>query len=320
MFRRWEQARYAAAAEKTHVPAPLFILGHWRSGTTHLHNLLTVDRRFAFPNIYQALYPHAFLTMEAMHSRIIEWFLPKRRPMDNVAWSMQSPQEDEFALCITTLMSPCLGWCFPSRRTHYDRYLTFRDVSELEVDEWKRGLSSFLARLSMKVQRPLVLKSPAHTCRIKHLLAVFPQAKFVHIHRNPYVVFQSTCRMLSVNFRLHGLQPPPVSDLDDWIFRQYRSMYDVYFEERSLIPDRQFCELSFEELEQDPIQQLCRIYAALDLPDFGDARAAVEGYVQSIAGYEKNLFPKLSPDIRHQIAREWRPCFEEWGYADEPPA
>src|SRR5262249_28192899 len=37
---RWWYGRQVAAA---HVQAPLFILGHYRSGTTHLHNLLALD-------------------------------------------------------------------------------------------------------------------------------------------------------------------------------------------------------------------------------------------------------------------------------------
>lgn len=129
------------------VPPPVFILGHWRSGTTHLHNLLTVDERFAFPNNYQAFYPHTFLTTEALSSRLIEPFLPRRRPMDNIEWDMRSPQEDEFAAAATGL-SPCLGWAFPRQRDHYDRYLTFRGVPDHEIARWQEALVLFLKKLT----------------------------------------------------------------------------------------------------------------------------------------------------------------------------
>ena len=312
---RWlEQWRYARLVENVDVPPPVFVLGHWRSGTTHLHNLLTVDQRFAFPNNYQALFPHAFLTMESSHSQFIEWFLPKRRPMDNVEWTMQSPQEDEFALCITTFKSPCMGWFFPERREHYDRYLTLRNVSEREVEEWKSGLLAFLKRLTWKLKRPLVLKSPPHTCRIKRLLEIFPEARFVHIHRNPYVVFQSTRKMLTVNFQLHCLQRPRLNDLDDWILRQYRAMYEAFFEERSLIPAGHYHEVCYEELELDPVGQVQRVYEALGLPAFAETKSAVESYVRSIDGYQKNEFPELTAELRKRIAQEWQVCFEQWGY------
>jgi hypothetical protein len=77
----YEACRNAARLEGVAIPPPLFVLGHWRSGTTHLHNLLTVDERFAFPNNYQSLYPRTFLSTEAVNARLIGWFFPKRRPI-----------------------------------------------------------------------------------------------------------------------------------------------------------------------------------------------------------------------------------------------
>src|SRR5262245_55301745 len=79
-----ENWRFRRRWKDVTVAPPLFVLGHWRGGTTHLHNLLTVDERFAFPNNYQTLFPHTFLTTEAVTSRLMSFFLPRRRPMDNI--------------------------------------------------------------------------------------------------------------------------------------------------------------------------------------------------------------------------------------------
>jgi len=58
---RWpENARYRKEWERIEILPPLFVLGHYRCGTTHLHNLLAVDNRFAYPNAYQALFPIHF--------------------------------------------------------------------------------------------------------------------------------------------------------------------------------------------------------------------------------------------------------------------
>lgn len=314
IFRQIEEIRFANAVRDIQVKSPVFILGHWRSGTTHLHNLLTVDHRFGYPNNYQALFPHAFLTMEGIQRRFIGWFLPKRRPMDNIEWTMESPQEDEFALSITTLKSPCMGWAFPGRKRHYDRFLTFQDATDQEIKQWKAGLVSYLKRLTYKLKRTLVLKSPPHTGRIRHLLELYPDAKFIHIHRNPYVVFGSTCKMLRVNFSFHCLQRPPVDTLDEWIISQYRMMYERFFEDYHLIPSGQFHELSFEDLEQDPIGQIRLIYKALAYPDFDEALPALQDYLHSIHGFQKNKFPPLNKKTRQQIAESWRFCFEIWGY------
>jgi omega-hydroxy-beta-dihydromenaquinone-9 sulfotransferase len=311
----YENWRYQTRLKNVEVHSPIFVLGHWRSGTTHLHRLLTVDPRFAYPNSYQALYPHTFLPTEEVNSRLIERLLPKRRPMDDMEWNVRLPQEDEFALCVSTFKSPCMGWVFPHRREHYDRYLTFRGVPKREVRQWQQALMGFLQKLTVKYRRPIVLKSPPHTCRIKLLLQMFPQAKFVHVHRDPYVVFQSSRRTFQLNFELAGLQQPRLHDLDEWILRQYRAMYDVFFEERNLIPNGHFHEVRFTDLEKDPVGQMRRLYAALDLPDFEHCELAVQRYVDSIADHEKNHFPALSTGLRSRIAQDWRPCFERWGYA-----
>ena len=300
--------------DNVEVPPPLFVLGHWRSGTTHLHNLLTLDKRFAFANNYECIYPMSFLTAEKLHSKAVEFFLPKRRPMDNVEWDMASPQEDEFAMCVESFKSPCMSWVFPQSSVRYDRYLTFRGVPDHEIAQWRESMLAFLKKLTCKHNRPLVLKSPPHTCRIKLLLQMFPQAKFVHIHRNPFAVFPSTRKTFLVNIALQRLQPPRLDDLDDQLLYRYREMYDAFFEERGAIPAGQYHEIAFEDLERDPNNQVRRIYEALDLPDFSGVESSLKCYVSSIAGYKKNKFPDLSEELHQRISRAWRPSIEEWGY------
>jgi omega-hydroxy-beta-dihydromenaquinone-9 sulfotransferase len=313
VLRRRENRRFGPSYEKLDVSPPLFILGHWRSGTTHLHNLVTIDDRFAYPNNYQVFFPHTFLSTEAFTSRITSKFWPERRPMDNVAWSVQSPQEDELALCVSSLMSPSMGWLFLQNRDHYNRYMTLRDVPEREVAHWRECFLRFLRKLTLKYERPLVLKSPAHTCRIKLLLEMFPDARFVHIHRDPFAVFQSYRRTARLMMETSFHRARKV-DLEEWILREYRVMYDAFFEERRLIPDGQYHEMSFEELERDPFGQMKDLYEALNLPDFAQAEPALRRYLDSIADYKKNEFASLPDELRRRIAEAWSPCFEEWGY------
>ncbi len=315
---RREQQRFGPLVESVSVEPPLFILGHWRSGTTHLHHLLTQDHRFAFPNYYQAAFPHTFLTTEARDARILAPFLPKRRPMDNMEWTLASPQEDEFALCTSCLKSPCMAWVFPRRRNHFGRYLTFRNAPANEITDWCAAFQLFLKKLTWKYGRPLVLKSPPHTCRIRLLLEMFPGAKFVHIHRDPCAVFQSTRKTFQKMFDWQGLQRPDLDDLDDWILEQYREMYEVYFEERTLIPSGCHHEMGFEKLENDPIGELRTLYAALGLPDFGAVEAQMQQYAASLNGYKKNEFPVLQPELKARIRTMWRSCIDEWGYKCPP--
>jgi hypothetical protein len=232
-----------------------------------------------------------------------------------MAFGMQQPQEDEFAICGLTGRSPLMSLAFPRQAARYDLYLTMREATPAAVAEWKSALYWFVQKLSFKYGKPLVLKSPGHTCRIKLLLELFPDARFVHIHRNPYDVFPSAEHTVRMVTPLWALQRPDYRDLHERTIQQYREVYDVFFEERCLIPKGHFHEVSFEALEKDPVGQVRGIYEALDLPDFQCVEPALRQYVESLSGYKKNAFTELSPDLRTRIARDWRRCFEEWGYS-----
>ena len=67
-LRRIENVVCGRRVAEQPVTAPLFIIGHWRSGTTHLHNLISIDPRFAFASFSQITIPHTFLFGERLLS------------------------------------------------------------------------------------------------------------------------------------------------------------------------------------------------------------------------------------------------------------
>ena len=205
---------------------PIFILGHWRSGTTFLHELLALDtEQLAYPNTFQVMSPQTFLLTEKVCARWFAGLVPNHRPMDNMQLGFQSPQEDEFAIALTTLQSYYLALSFPREQQHYERYLTLQDLSQDELKRWKEAFLWFLKKLTLKYRRQLVLKSPPHTARIQRLLELFPRAQFVHIHRHPYQVFQSMQHYFATAGWLTYLQKPDLQALDQAILRRYQTIY-----------------------------------------------------------------------------------------------
>jgi hypothetical protein len=310
----WERWLYGRKVRNTKVDPPLFVLGVWRSGTTHLHNLLTKDDRFAYPNTYQVFFPHTYLTTERINAWLMAFLVPKKRPMDNVTFGIAEPQEEEFALCSITGRVKPMAWAFPRRSEEYGRYLTLRGASTDETAEWKSALLEFLRKLSFKHGKPLILKSPGHTGRIKLLLELFPDARFVHICRNPYDVYGSMRHWVRTGLPFWALQREDYRDAIDRTIGQYREVFDAYFEERGLIPKGRLHEMDFESLEADPIGQLRNMYEALSLPEFSHVEPALQQYLATIKEYKKNNLPELPADVRSRVASEWRRSFEEWGY------
>jgi hypothetical protein len=213
-----------------------------------------------------------------------------------------------------SLRSPYLGVSFPRHQARYDRYLTFKGVPEAEVREWRDAFLHFLRKLTFKYGRPLVLKSPPHTARIRLLLELFPGARFVHIHRHPLDVFRSFRHYFDTAGWYTYLQRPDLGALDDHIIERYTALHDAFFEQRSLIPRGQFHEVRFTELERDPVAQLKQTYTALGLNGFDRLQPKLEREVAALAGYRKNAFPPLAPDLRDKVVAAWRRSFKEWGY------
>jgi hypothetical protein len=312
---RWyEDWRHAKEVEATEIRPPLFVLGHWRSGTTLLHDLLTLDNRFGFPNLYQAMRPHTFLSTERFGARLLRLLTTKQRPQDNMRIDPASAWEDEFVMCACGFRTPYLTWVFPCRANHYDQFLTFGDLPPKEMEQWRATLQWFLKKLTLKYDKPLILKSPTHTSRIKILLETFPHAKFVHIHRNPFAVFRSSIHMYSKVLPTCRLQRTDQLDWVQRVLRQYEEMYDAFFAQRDLIPVRHFHEVCFEDLEKDPLGQMKLLYESLELPDFGSVEPGLCRYMESLASYRKNVFSELKPEIRQRVASQWQRSFDEWGY------
>jgi hypothetical protein len=312
---RVERRRFGRAVEAARVEAPLFVLGHYRSGTTHLHNLLALDPQFAAPTLFQVLNPHTFLSLERFVAPLADKVVIRRRFQDEVALGVGMPSEDEVALGTMTGLSPYLAWTFPRDGAGYRRYLTFRGVPDDEVARWKDALTTFFKKVTLKSGRPLVLKSPPHTARIQLLLGLFPDARFVHIRRNPYDVFRSTRHMIRDVQPVFRFQECPPPEGDDEILGIYTEMYDAYFEQRGAVPEGRLCDVAYEDLERDPTGVIGSIYEALGLMGFGDLRPRLEDYLASIAGYRKNRLEDLAEPLRRRIAAEWGRSFDEWGYA-----
>lgn len=307
-------SRRAAAVQFDHPP--LFVIGHWRTGTTWMHELLVRDERFSFPSTYQCTSPHHFLLTGTVFSPCLNLLLPKQRPMDDMPVSMYRPQEDEFALMNLGVGSPYLDWAYPNGEKRYLEYLTLQDLSDEDRQKWREAFVWFLRRMTLSNPKRLVLKSPTHTARISTLLKIFPDARFIHMVRNPLNTIPSTLRMwtgltdpLAIQVRR---EPIPV----ERIFTLFQEMYDQFFKEESLIPTENLYELRYEDLVADPLSILQQIYQKLDLGDFQVARPAMEEYLRSISDYQPNQH-EISPELKQQIFEHCQRYIERYGYGDD---
>jgi len=294
---------------------PIFIIGHWRTGTTLLHEYLCLDPRHSYPTTYECLEPNHFLLTERFARKWLSFLVPSHRPMDNMAAGFDRPQEDEFALCMMGVPSPYLSIAFPNRPPAFPEYFDLERVTPAELAKWKQAFLTFLRRLTFKNSRRLVLKSPPHTCRIRVLLELFPGARFIHIVRNPYVVYPSTLHMWKSLFTAQSLQKPSFAGLENNVLATFNRLYEGLEKGRAIVHPSRFYELRYEDLVRDPMSELQKLYEQMDLGAFDDVRPHVQKYMEQTAHYETNTY-EISAEQRAQIRRHWGRVIEQYGYCD----
>jgi hypothetical protein len=294
---------------------PLFIVGHWRTGTTMLHEVLALDDRHRAPTTYECLCPNHFLLSESLARRWLRMLVPKKRPFDNVRMSLDRPQEDESALANRGLPSTFLTVAFPNRPLQDRQYFDLEGLSPGKLQRWRQGLLQFYRELLCRRRGRLVLKSPQHTFRIPVLLEMFPRARFVYLVRDPFVVFSSTVHFWRTMYLGQGLQRTDLAGLEEFVFDTFVRMHARFEQTRGQIPAGQFWEMRYEELVADPVGQVRTMYEQLGLGDFEPVRGAMEHYAKRSENYQTNRYEELDPQLRDEISRRWAAYIEQYGYS-----
>ena len=299
------------------TPPPVFIIGHWRSGTTLLHELMMLDDRFCCPNTFQCIAPAHFLLTEGFLAPAVGWLMPAKRPMDDVVAGPDRPQEDEFALANLGAPSPYRRMAFPVTSPPWPEALDLTKLAPAERQRWQRLMRWFLAALALRDARRPVLKSPPHTARMALLAEMFPGARFIHVVRDPFVVFPSTVRLWRSLHHTQGLQVDPGSHIEEYVFAAFEEMYRAFERDRTGLPPGSLHELRYEDLVADPVGSLARVYERLELGDFSALRPALEAEARSMRDYRTNTY-QHDPRVVAEIGRRWGGFIERYGYRAPP--
>ena len=317
---------------------PVFIIGHWRSGTTHLHELMVLDERFTYPTTYECFAPNHFLVTAWWVTRL-KFLLPAQRPMDNMVTGWDRPQEDEFALLNMGAGSPYETMAFPNHRPVRHEFLDLRRVGPEQLENWKRSLIGFLKAISFRsirqqqraakrsrqrdsnpLPKRIVLKSPPHTSRIKVLRQLLPEARFIHIVRDPQMLLASNVRLWKSLWDIQGCQVPRFGklvdgtpDVEEYVLTTLQQMYDGFDAQKAEVPPGHFSEVKYEDLVREPLREMQRIYTELDLGGFDDVRPKLESYLAGLKDYQPNRHV-LPHETIAKIRDRWAEYIERYGY------
>ncbi|MEO1135152.1 MAG: sulfotransferase [Pseudomonadota bacterium] len=297
------------------MPAPVFILGHWRSGTTHLYNIMCESGEWGFvPPVATGL-PWDLFGLAKVFNPLLEKALPEHRYIDNIPVTPTSPQEDEIAIANMSEASFYHGIYFPKAfAQNVQRGLFFDGCSTADIRNWRKQFGYFLRKLYLhQGEKPLLIKNPVYTGRFAMLKEMFPNAKFVHIHRNPYDVFVSMRNFYAKLLKEFALQGYDHVDIDETILAVYERMMTAYERDADGVPADKLVELRYDELDADPLTAVQNVYEQLSLPGFDAAKEKFERYLASVSSFKKNKFD-YSDETAAKVEARLKPFIEKWGY------
>jgi len=242
------------------VTAPLFILGMPRSGTTLLHNLLSMDddARWLHPWEDEEPWPER-PSPEAPDPRESKFraTLEARRAMNPKLAMMHdfdSPGECD------KLFSPTFFSHSHAVALNIPTYAQW-----LEEASWQEWLPPYryyrqqLQRLSW--YRPggtWVLRSPQHMGVLETLLEVFPDARCIHLHRDPKRSIPSASSFVVTQVQRERQADP--QKLGELIAGRLARRLDRTIASRKTLPANHFFDIHYPDLLADPIATIRRVY------------------------------------------------------------
>lgn len=304
----------------TTIPqTPVFIIGHYRSGTTFLHKVLSADPQWTHITTFDFLFPYLpkFLEkpVKSALNLVIRTFNIQHPHFNNYRVNLEDPlEEDMITISSLTPHSAFWGEVFPHRaKEYFSQQMFFRN--EKEKEEWKRGYLYLLKKFVYRKRGKLLLKDPPNTGRVGAILELFPDAKFIFIHRNPYQVYYSTQRLWQKTLEKHyGLQRVDDQEREELILWHYEQLMRRFEQDRLLIPDGNLAEVRYETFKEDPFGETERIYRELDLPGFGQARKEIMAQVENEKSYRTYHYT-YDDRVQEKVGKRWEHFIRKWNYA-----
>lgn len=314
-----EKLIYGRRIKKTEVTKhPLFILGHWRSGTTYLFNVLAEDSQYGHFDAVTTFTHNNFLLLGKLIRPILAKSMPEKRPMDDIKYTTFVPQEELYAYgsqipeCIIHMSA------FPENFAYYRDMAFTKNLSERQLKRFIKAYTGIIQKMTYaNGGKRMLLKSPDNTAHVDAILKMYPDAKFIHIYRNPYRVVISTIGLFNTMFPMFSLQGYPEPDLcEDYIIEIYKMVYTQYLEDKKLIPEGNLIEIRYEDFVKEPVKTLEDVYQTLGLDGFDEAKPKFESYIAGLGNYKTNTF-NMTPQLKKKINDNLKYFVEYFGYEYE---
>ena len=196
--------------------------------------------------------------------------------------------------------------------------LTCEDVDSKVLRRWQEKLNWFYKAITLKRRGRLLIKSPVHTGRIAELMRMLPDAKFVHVVRDPNEILPSIKNAWRVLDLTQGFQAPDngpqqQAKFGDFVFETLNEMYRGFEQQTKSLPSDQLCTVRYEDLKRDPVNVIQYVYQQLGLGDFESVRDVLEQKASSLKEYKSNRF-EIDDTTRTMVGERWSTYQKRFNY------
>ncbi|CAM8626925.1 Sulfotransferase family [Acidimicrobiia bacterium] len=307
------------------IAAPIVIAGLPRTGTTHLHNLISADPALRSLPYWESQQPVPLPTETSLANtpedprlartegglQVMNIIMPDfNRMHEMTTWHVHEEIQIlaiDFSTMMFETMAPMPTWrdYYKShdQTPHYEYMKTV-----LKACQFLRGGTRW------------ILKSPQHLEQFGPLARTFPDATFLVTHRDPVSVMVSMGTMVSYSARISLSPVDPVAISNYWADR-LDDMLNAAMRDRELLATSQSMDIRFDQFMADDLGTIRSIYELAGQPMDAAAEAALANYG---ATHERERFGKVIYDV-DQIGidvparrEQMRAYSERFGIPDEP--
>lgn len=266
--------------EDLELPAPVFILGWPRTGTTALHQILARDpssRTIPYWESFDPVPPRSGpdRRVERLDRmlRQLSWMAPSYDAIHPMTPEM--PEE-----CVALFMNELrtLQYDFQYRVPTYVDWLLRQDPA-IAYRGYRNQLR--LVHFHREKGERFVLKDPTHLVHLETILDLFPMAKFIFTHRDPASAISSLCSLHAYTRALFTDHVDPEQLGQEIMAGHWPRAQDHALSLRGRIRAGHSVEVRHPDLVRDPLGTIERVYDGLDLDLSSAARDAMRSYVEA---------------------------------------
>ena len=258
---------------------PLFILGWPRTGSSHLLGLLAQDAANRALPYYESFDPVPPRGRDDRAARVDSMlrFVDRLAPSYQAIHPMKGTDPEE-CVALFMLAFRTLQFDFQYRVPSYVRLLRSTDPSPAHV--FYRDVLRLIQRVRPGGQRWL-LKDPTHLFSFETLCELFPDARFIQLHRNPADVFGSMSSLYAHTRALFSDAVVPEEIGHELLEGYWGPGLDELLEARARRPEVPVADLRYEDLMRDPLGAIEATYARLGISLSEQAGAAISAYAMA---------------------------------------